>query len=261
MYTALINRILDTLKANEALEKEIQEFRFGELPEAGDGNSFPSVKVTTTQNPWQNADAYGIAIPNTDIQTTAIFALELTVAEPTPEDTKARLLDLVNTVIDILHGNPRFAKADGTDPLCIRSIITSVDEDGQYRGKVKQVATIKLKCQVGSQWILKLPGDISLNLISKPLESPGLNLDKDLLDDATVMYSALERSGELHAEYTSGPEVQDAIRDLMFAKKEIPVTLQFQNYSRNYTVVIKDNVATARFDELERLVLSMLLIL
>ena len=227
------------MQADTAFNKKVSEFRFGELPKPGDGTSFPSVKVTTTDRPWENADTFGISIPNSDNQVTTIFSVIITVNEATPDDAKKALGDLINDAIRILHDNPRLTKSDGTDAVCIRSTITAIGENGENRGTPHQVATITIKCQMGSAWIFMLPGNIRLDLISKPLESPGINLFKRLTDAGRKIFTPIDRTGQLHVEYDDhDPAIHDMITDMVLDAKTIDVTLKFgDDYTRTYTVV------------------------
>ena len=233
----ILERLLEVLQADTAFTGKIREFRLGELPKEEFGNNFPLCYVTTSTSPFSTGDRTGISVPNSDVQSTIQFEINLVVSRQSKaSDVKVDLLNLTDDAINIIWANPRLVNSEGNDPKVVRSTILSVNELARLRGGLIQVATIAVQAQVGSQITLQIP-DITetIPVLNIPISREFVNYAPHISTSgglsgyaatakANVAYYEIEDTGTI---YTQLKTIRDS-----FQKK----TFTVNNGPRSYTV-------------------------
>ena len=146
-YTAISQRILDLLKADEQFAKVVSEFRFGELPEETAAHSYPACYVTTPPSP----EVRRTALTTTDLGKMAGQRIEtefwiICVArEATSADTQKQLYAMRGHIYRILNVNTRLTSA-GTDPLCNSLVLYTIGRLTRQRGQLVDGLNIRVRC-------------------------------------------------------------------------------------------------------------------
>ncbi len=148
-YSSIIQRILDILKADESFSKKISEFRFGELPEQINANSFPACFVTPASNPEVSRDSIGSAtslgkLPAQKI-VSEFWVVLVSAPKATPSDAQKQIYELKGDVITLLGKNTQLRKSDGTEPQCSSLAIHAQPRFTKQRGKIVDSMTVAIR--------------------------------------------------------------------------------------------------------------------
>ena len=148
-YSGIIQRILDLLKADTTFAKKISEFRFGELPEQTNANSFPACYVTPSSNPEISRESIGSArslgrLPGQKI-TSEFWIVLVSSPQATPADAQKQVYELKGDIITILGKNTQLRKSDDTEPQCSSLTIHAQPRLTKQRGKIVDAITVVIR--------------------------------------------------------------------------------------------------------------------
>lgn len=181
--TAIINRIIDILKADTTLSSKIRNFHFGEDNWQQHDNPPPYILVTMPDQMFTSNDTFGIGDGESDVQTTAQFQISGFVLGNDSEFAEKEKYEIVKQVQTILRANPRLRDpVSSNDPLCIRSVILSVNTNDNTRGKETQGFTLLLQCQIGSQVVISL-GSAGTGLANVSVISISADKETEVVED------------------------------------------------------------------------------
>lgn len=273
-YTGFIDRILAILQDNAEFSNKISEFRFGELPKEEYGNAFPLCYVTTVTSSFSTNDRYGISVPSSDVQSTIHLQISLVAnsvsaeRDGDPESVKRQLTQLVDDTIRILRSNPRFYHPpddDNTeqyDPLCIRSLISSVEELSRLRGRNEQVATITLQCQIGSHVTITIPGITGLiPVLFLPRSRETVGYAPHLNTDGVLQgYAATTESKSRYYEVEHTKQIKDTLDSLKASKDEFEFTQTVRGESETLRGYVSAVNPETTYDGLPTLFLEFMVI-
>ena len=161
-FDSILSRIVDILKANEALSKRVDVFRYGELSKIGNRLTPTECHVYTPTSAMTTAESYGRRT-DSDVQFTAFVDVKINGFAVDPESAKRDMVEKATLVRDTLKANPTLRKpGTGIDPLVARSLIRGMDELPELRGRLTPTMIIHLKVQVGSEMTITIPniGDL-----------------------------------------------------------------------------------------------------
>ena len=157
-YTDTIQRILDILRDDTELKGLIAEWRFGELPEEYNANSYPACYVTTSQRPELSRRKLGPSpalgkMPPQEIITE--YWIVLVSSKATPADVQSEVYELTHKVTKILADNMQFRRArrlakpdeegdpdEQIDPKCASIEIDSIRRLTSQRGQMVDGMTV-----------------------------------------------------------------------------------------------------------------------
>ena len=147
-YAEVIDRIIELLKENEDFNKEIAEFRFGELPEEEFANEYPACYVTTSTKPEISREIAGPAVgtgymPQEKIVTE--FWIVIVTDTALAENTQRNLYRIKNKAIKVFETNTQLRDRQGLDPLCSAMDIYSINRLTSQRGQTVDGVTVALR--------------------------------------------------------------------------------------------------------------------
>jgi len=140
-----------------------------------------------------------------------------------------------------------------TDLKCIRSAILSVDNSPDSRGKENQGFVITLQCQIGSEFQVRVPGPLTLDLLSIPNSPEGFNFDENFTEDQKRCVDSTTKKGTFLFEYENNSTNETVLLALLGTSGNITITKR--GIGRVVKVEFVDTNPTPRFDELERAIL------
>ena len=144
----LIDRIIETLQADETFNKEIAEFRFGELPENANANSYPAVFVATAPNSEKTQNfRYPAKSDNSmagrDVAT-EIWVIIVNEKNEGVEEVQRSLFDLKEQVVNILKANIHLRSINASDGLAGAMELFTIGRNTQQRGKLMDAITVRV---------------------------------------------------------------------------------------------------------------------
>lgn len=258
-YDAILKRLLAVLEADAELARLADEFRLGELPQRTDASTASTVYVSTSPSSFQTREGLGSAAAESERASIIRLEIGLVASRGLPEKAKEALMQMADAVLRILRANPRLELPEsegGGDPLWQRSVVAGIEENPAGRGSLIQDAMVIVQAVVGPQWRAVFP-DLTLDLLSRPMETPRINLDVDRGDDSGLSFSQIDREGTLHIEYEDTFDVHEAVREMLDATDIIDLKLQLGEKERAYKVILREPMSTAQFDQINRAVLQM----
>lgn len=262
----VLGRLLDVLREHPMLADDVAEFRIGQLgTDPAGARDSPSIYVTPESNSYTNADRTGTRVAGYDVQSTiklrvAIIAgsIDSKAVGTLPGDVTDDLYRIGGAVVDALRANPRLKKADGTEPLLVRSSVMNLNEELKYRGGMKQMATVQLQGQVGEQWTAEIPDadpPLSISLLSKPAETTARASDVIRLAHGSRAMPAMEEHGTIGLEYENEPEVSRRVQEVVDGGRPVQVLLKSAGAAdRTYLGRGLSQQATAAYDDIDRMV-------
>ena len=150
-FDAILERIIEILKANPELAKKVNTFRFGELSKVGYRRTPTECHVYTPNTMLTTAEQYGRSA-DTDEQYTIYVDIKINGFAKEPAAAKKDMVQNVELVATSLKKNTTLKKpSNGTDPLAARLVILTMTELAQFRGKLAPITIVHLKIQVGSE--------------------------------------------------------------------------------------------------------------
>ena len=149
-FDAILERIIEILKADEDLSERIDTFRYGELTTIGARNTPNECHVYTPPEMMTTAEQYGRR-DNTDRQFTVYVDVKINGFAATPDAAKKDMLELVKIAGDALLENPTLTDSDGENPIAIRMFPRKISEVTEFKGKLVPISIIHLRFQIGSE--------------------------------------------------------------------------------------------------------------
>ena len=195
---------------------------------------------------------------NSLYQQLARFEIGIVVHGADIEKAQEQLQPRVTLIGNMLKNNSKLKKPNGLDPILTRSF-TKVDRLFSKQGMEIDGVVISLDVTYGANWYATI-GGVTFPLLSKPLESPLINRDVNLDTAANRFFSLMDKAGEIHLEYERDPAVFDIVQDLIDDGCDITITLITGGVPREWVVFMEKQQATAQFDQIDRVVISMSLV-
>lgn len=148
-YNQFIDRIISILQSNTEFAEKIAVFRHGDMPEITSANEFPLCYVTTASSPVVERLSIHPS-DNLDTLPQEKVTLEFWVIIVTSTDLEQTIMqqdlhDLASIAEKILSQNIRLKDSKGQDPICVSSRVHLQGRMEQYRGKMKEAMTIRIR--------------------------------------------------------------------------------------------------------------------
>jgi len=195
------------------------------------------------------------------LQTLVEYYITVIVQRKSPEVTQKTIFKLTDKIIAALKANPLAGEpaTPANDPKFIRSNIARIERFRPQIGRSVDGARIVLSAQVGTEWQLDLPGGLTLDLISKPLDTEGIAKDEDLTDDGAMVVTRMANPGTWDVEFNSDFSIDSTIK-ILIDGLEKPVTLRRGTESKNRTAVLVELRKPVAYDNVDKSILSLRLI-
>jgi len=160
-HAAVIRRILDMLQADPTLKKQVNEWRFGELPERTSVNDPPTVYVTTASSPQVSRESYGVSAENghVPIQKVVYEYYVVIVSDPgaEPADAQRQVYGIQKAATAVIYANTKLRRPgasitleDGSynpasDPLAVYTDVYAQPRLTDHQGSLVESMTLILR--------------------------------------------------------------------------------------------------------------------
>ena len=149
-HAAVIERISSILRADTYLNKEIAEWRLGDVPERTMAKAFPCIYVTTADRPQSSRRMIGpaasvSALPSQSVTTDLLVTILSNTGDAWA--TQRQIYDIQRRIDAILARNVqlRRPRAQFDDPLCQTLEIDSIPRLTSNRGQLLDGLTVMLR--------------------------------------------------------------------------------------------------------------------
>jgi hypothetical protein len=180
--------------------------------------------------------------------------------------THKELFAFLDKIVRALKANTKLGTpgAITTDEKASRSEVLRIERKFPQGGKSLDGFRITLGVIIGYEWEVNFPtlgGGLTIPLLSKPVDTIGVQSDTDICDDGELIETKIADPGLLEVEF----EEAKAVRSTLETQIDLGTTVAV-NVNRNgaldftRTVFLKEIRNPTQFDTIERRVLSMKII-
>lgn len=262
-HSGNINRIIEILQANSTIysssnpKDKLRKIFFAETNYDREDDATPYCYVQIADDYEFNKEPYGTSQPNF-YQTTVAYNVVIVVQQKEISLTQQQIFYFQNLVVQQLKNFPTLDDPNNPgNPIAARSNIMSQNRLMQKKGMEKDGVKIVIQYQIGSLGQVTFPSPIGvLNLFSKPLDDDDINLDRDLLDDASFALTPKDKPGKVSFEVELTTTIDPQIKTMKDAGAEISVSYNWNGVGRTRTLVISALHSPAPYDNIPKLVIE-----
>ena len=233
-----IQRIIDRIQDDSSLFDNgkttglLRAVSFGDpsnnLPQSQ--NQIPYAYVTTASDLQETSPEIGVSIPN-NVKSVSVEYQIVIVAQSHARSTTSQkqLYDLVKNMRTMTESDPVFSdpSSPGTDPVFVRSIISSVNWNEQTRGQLITIITMTLIATIGALFFLEIPGiGNPIPLISKPVDRDTDSIE-DILDDTLIRKDTapIKSIRSIFTEFETSSTILSTLRTIKLSRESNSYTI------------------------------------
>lgn len=262
----IMQRILDILKNNEVLtqdddkNKVLRKFKIQESDYDITDDVTPYCYISIPSRFASTRDIVGTSQAQRNQQIVE-YKLTVMVQAKSVEYVQSSLFFFTDEIVRTLQANPTLKEPVAlNDPLVKKLLVKDISRVNKKPGTEQDGMTLTLQLQIGFLWSLTLPGPLTLEGESKPLETVGNMTELDLLDDGSEMETKMYFTGLLDFEFESTDALDTSVKSLISAGTDISATLTAPTGTRVMTVFLKEFRKATPYDAFEKSILSMRII-
>lgn len=265
-HIVVIERIIEVLKDNDKIFEQaspigkLRKILFAESDDGIQDDSTPYAWVATNTVFQLTLDSIGSALKDY-FQTQAEYIIAIIAQKKAGTESQKELYKFVDLITKALKNNPKLEdpKAPGTDNKTFRLNIRTVERFNPGKGLGLDAVRIICRYQIGLAWQLELVTQgITLDLISKPLDTTENISDTDLEDDGTISETLITDLGLLDVETQLEPADRAVIDGLISGGLEHTVRLKKGGVvTLTKTVFFKQIREPTPIDNIERSIVAM----
>jgi hypothetical protein len=230
------------------------------LPQAQ--NQIPYAYVTTASDMQETSPEIGVSIPDNVKSVTVEYQISI-IAQSRARTTTSQkqLYDLVKNMRAMTESDPTFTDpaSPGTDPVFVRSIISSVNWDEQTRGQLITIITMTLIATIGALFFLEIPGiGDPIPLISKPIDRDTDSIE-DILDDTLIRKDTAPITSirSIFAEFETSSAILSTLRSIKLSRASDSYTITSPTGAEVITAYLTEIESSTGFSTMETTVIQL----
>jgi hypothetical protein len=209
-HTAIINRIIDILKADKEIYNQLapkgklRKILFSESEEDHIDDATPYAFVQVAPRFQFTREPIG-SMRNDFSQAMTEFYINIVAQKKDVATTHKELFKFADLVTRALSANKKLGTpgAITTDEKASRSVILRIERRNPQGGKSLDGLRITLGAIIAFEWEINFPnlGNLTIPLLTKPVDTIGVQSDTDLCDDGSIVETKIADPGLIEVEF------------------------------------------------------------